>query len=134
MVTAEDMLSKASCAAASANLLLAHGDIAGACNRAYYAMFDAARAALIASGAPVDISVSRTHNGLIAAFGLHLVKPGKIAQEWGRTLNRAQEIRLVADYTNEEVQAELATWVVQQSALFVQAIRVLFKIADTSTQ
>lgn len=44
-------MTKASRAIASAKLLLADGDLDGACNRAYYAMFDAARAALIWSGA-----------------------------------------------------------------------------------
>jgi uncharacterized protein (UPF0332 family) len=35
-------MSKAARAVASARLLLDHGDVDGACNRAYYAMFDAA--------------------------------------------------------------------------------------------
>ncbi|MFZ4625083.1 MAG: hypothetical protein ACOYNF_12705 [Rhodoferax sp.] len=39
----------------------------GACNRAYYAMFDAARAALLASHAPVGPELGKTHSGLIAA-------------------------------------------------------------------
>ncbi len=38
-----DLLDKASKAVASAKLLLNAGDTDGACNRAYYAMFDAAR-------------------------------------------------------------------------------------------
>lgn len=43
-------MAKAMQAAASAKVLLDAGDTDGACNRAYYAMFDAARAALLASG------------------------------------------------------------------------------------
>ncbi|MGD9522152.1 MAG: HEPN domain-containing protein, partial [Tepidiphilus sp.] len=46
-------MAKARRAVLSAKVLLDAGDADGACNRAYYAMFDAARAALIASGAPV---------------------------------------------------------------------------------
>jgi len=61
-------MGKASRALASAALLLDAGDVDGACNRAYYAMFDAARAALIWSGAPVDPTVAKTHSGLISAF------------------------------------------------------------------
>lgn len=72
-----DLMEKASRALASARLLLDAGDTDGACNRAYYAMFDAARAALIVSGAPSD-QAARTHSGLIAAFGLHLVKAGRL--------------------------------------------------------
>ncbi|EGV27515.1 HEPN domain protein [Thiorhodococcus drewsii AZ1] len=41
-------LAKSRRALASARLLLADGDTEGACNRAYYAMFDAAHAALLA--------------------------------------------------------------------------------------
>ena len=51
MVNAFDLLTKARRASASAALLLDDGDINGACNRAYYAMFDATRAALLAAGA-----------------------------------------------------------------------------------
>ncbi len=47
---AKELFTKAQTAAASARILLNAGDVDGACNRAYYAMFDAARAALLASG------------------------------------------------------------------------------------
>ncbi|MHB8253387.1 MAG: HEPN domain-containing protein [Acidiferrobacter sp.] len=62
---AEDLMAKARQAAASAKVLLDTGDADGACNRAYYAMFDAARAALMASGAPTEPEIARTHSGLI---------------------------------------------------------------------
>ncbi len=71
-MNASDLMSKANQAVASAKLLLDAGDADGACNRAYYAMFDAARAALLASGSPVQPEIARTHNGLITAFSLHL--------------------------------------------------------------
>ncbi|SAK97087.1 HEPN domain protein [Caballeronia pedi] len=128
MLSVRDLLTKAIRASSSAALLLDDGDINGACNRAYYAMFDAARAALLASGAPVDPNVVRTHNGVIAAFGLHLVKTGRVLPDWGRTLNRAQEIRQAADYTGDSVDLELATWVVEQSRLFLQALQADFQI------
>lgn len=48
------LMIKASEAAESAKLLPGAGDVDGACNRAHYAMFDAARAALIWSGAPAE--------------------------------------------------------------------------------
>lgn len=54
------LMSKARQAVKSAQVLLAEGDVDGACNRAYYAMFDAARAALLASGAVNDLQVART--------------------------------------------------------------------------
>ena len=45
-MTPQELMAKADRALASAKLLLDSGDVDGACNRAYYAMFDAARAAL----------------------------------------------------------------------------------------
>ncbi len=50
-------MTKAERAAVSAKLLLEAGDVDGACNRAYYAMFDAARAALLVSSAPIEAEV-----------------------------------------------------------------------------
>lgn len=51
---AQELLAKAVRAAASAQVLLDIGDLDGACNRAYYAMYDAARAALSASDSAVE--------------------------------------------------------------------------------
>ncbi|MDX1653621.1 MAG: HEPN domain-containing protein [Candidatus Competibacteraceae bacterium] len=119
-------MAKAGQAVVSARLLLEHGDNNGACNRAYYAMFDAARAALLAVQAPVAAEVARTHGGLISAFSLHLVKPGRVAVALGRALNRVQEIRLVADYRGDSVSGEQALWAVEQSEAFVAAIQAEF--------
>lgn len=118
-----DLMDKASKAAASARLLLDSGDADGACNRAYYAMFDAARAALIWSVAAVEPTVAKTHGGLIAAFSLHLVKTGRLPVELGKALNRAAEIRLVADYSGEEVTAEKAQWLIENSTVFIETVR-----------
>lgn len=71
-------MAKASRAIASAQLLLDAGDVDGACNRAYYAMFDAAHAALLWAGARVNPAETKTHRGLIAAFGEHLVKTARL--------------------------------------------------------
>ena len=59
--TGQELLVKADRALASAKLLLDSGDVDGACNRAYYPMFDAARAALLSIEAPVPAEVARTH-------------------------------------------------------------------------
>ena len=83
-------MAKAAQAAASAKVLLDTGDADGACNRAYYAMFDAARAALLASDALVNPDIGRTHSGLISAFSLHLVKTGRVPVELGKSLNKVE--------------------------------------------
>ncbi len=119
-------MAKAATACSSARALLDLGDVDGAANRAYYAMFDAARAALLASGAPVEPDLGRTHSGLIGAFGNFLVKNGPISKEVGRLLNRAHEIRLVADYKGDSVEPADAQEMVEQAEIFVAAMRAEF--------
>lgn len=130
-MTPQDLLLKANRALESARLLLASGDVDGACNRAYYAMFDAARAALIATRAPVQAEVARTHSGLIAAFSMHLVKPGLIAVEHGRSLNKVEDLRLIADYKGDPVSADKATWALEQAVKFVAVIDDMLKQGQT---
>ncbi len=123
-------MAKAVRACASARVLLELDDVDGACNRAYYAMFDAARAALLASGALVQPHRTKTHGGLIAAFGLHLVKNGPISRELGRLLKRAEEMRLVADYTGGSVELDDARELVGQAEVFVEALRAEFNVSS----
>ena len=103
-------MAKAHRALASAHMLFQDDDSDGACNRAYYAMFYAARAALIASRAPVPPEIAKTHSGLIAAFSLHLVKPGLFPVELGRAFNRTEDLRLMADYKGDPITKEEALW------------------------
>ncbi len=119
-------MAKADTACSSARALLDLGDLDGAANRAYYAMFDAARAALLMSGTPVEPDIGRTHSGLIGAFGNYLVKNGPVSKEVGRLLNRAHEIRLVADYRGDSVEPADAKEMVEQAKTFVAAMRAEF--------
>ena len=119
-------MTKAQRALASAHTLLADGDNDGACNRAYYAMFDAARAALIASNAPVPPEVAKTHSGLISAFSLHLVKSERFPVELGRSFNKVEDLRLVADYKGDPIDTEQAQWAVEQSQQFVSRVVTSF--------
>lgn len=118
------LMAKAARACVSARALLDLNDVDGACNRAYYAMFDAARAALLASGASVQHDVGKTHSGLIGAFGQHLVKNGPISKEMGRLMKRAEEIRLVADYKGDAIELADAREMVEQAEIFIESIRV----------
>jgi uncharacterized protein (UPF0332 family) len=83
-VTADDLMQKAWRATESAKLLLGAGDTDGACNRAYYAIFDAAKAALLAVRADVDPNSIKSHSRLISAFSLHVVKTGHLSADHGR--------------------------------------------------
>lgn len=125
-------MEKARRACASARALLELGDADGAANRAYYAMFDAARAALICKvpeAEPAD--ASRTHSGLIAAFGLRLVKSGPVSRELGRSLNRAHELRQIADYAGMQVDISDAGRMVAHAETFVSEIDRLIASAST---
>ena len=93
MMTAPALMAKARTAYESARALLERKDRDGACNRAYYAMFDAARAALLATKAEVTLNVGKTHSGVLTAFSQHLVKNGPVPHDIGRLLKRAEETR-----------------------------------------
>ena len=123
--SADALMMKAETALSSARALLDIGDVDGAVNRAYYAMFDAARAALVGAGAPVQPDAVRTHSGLIGAFGRYLVKNGPMPKEIGRLLNRVHEIRLLADYDGDTVDQAEALELVKQATNFVAAVRIV---------
>jgi len=65
----------------------------GAANRAYYAVFHVASAALLW----LDIERAR-HSGTQAAFNEFLVKPGKIETEFGKIYSRARKMREAQNY------------------------------------
>lgn len=125
-MTADDLLHKALTAASSAKLLLKAGDSNGACNRAYYAMFDAARAALLASKLSDDVLTIKTHSGLISSFSMKLVKTGLVEIELGKVLNKVEDLRLIADYKGDPVEKEDAEWAVLQASIFVTRMQATF--------
>ena len=117
-----EWLSRAQRTLASAALLFDAGDLNGACNRAYYAMFDAARAALLASDATIESEVVKTHSGLITAFSLQLIKPGLIPAQHGKAFRQVDQIRLIADYSDADIEPDAAGAAVQKAGEFVAAI------------
>jgi uncharacterized protein (UPF0332 family) len=127
-VKAADFMRKAVSSLGAARLLLENGYTDEACSRAYYAMFDAARAALLVVNAPVEAEVARTHKGLISAFGKHVVKPRLVSQKVGRSLGQAQHVRLIADYNGSPVDAKDAGQIVEWAATFIQTIDKTFDV------
>jgi uncharacterized protein (UPF0332 family) len=110
--------------AASDNLQLGHLRVA--VSRAYYAMFYATTALLGRSG------VWRSkHQGIIAAFGEHFVKPGLIEPEYGRILNDAFHARLDSDYAPyPHLDLPAVEQLVQQAQAFVERLSVLLADLD----
>ena len=85
-------------------------------------MYDAARAALLASEAPVKSEVIKTHGGLITAFSLHLIMPGRILAQHGKALAQVSQIRLLADYSDMELTREKAASALEQTDRFIEAV------------
>ena len=46
--------------------------------------------------------------------------------ELGKALNKAEELRLVADYKNDSIEKDDADWAVQQAEKFVHAIATAY--------
>ncbi len=105
----------------SARIDLRYGDPDGAVNRAYYAMFNAARASLLSAGVS-EGNLPRTHNGVIAAFGHRAVQTGRVDATLGRLFNEAEGLRLKADYTGSEIGTKAAEELVASAEVFVRTV------------
>ncbi len=77
----------------SAGILMKHGMIDSAINRAYYSAFHAVEALLVFNGL-----ATKTHKGALNLFYLHFVETGHVSQEINRKLNRLFSLRMDADY------------------------------------
>lgn len=88
----------------------------GAVNRAYYAIFHTATAALLWA----DIERAK-HSGVQSAFGEFLVKPGIIEPEFGQIYSRVRKARETEDYDVMAVPltAEAATQIIDSAERFV---------------
>lgn len=118
-MNSKDLMIKATQAASSASNLLGDGDTDGACNRAYYAMFDSARAALIQAGQ----QVGKTHKGVLTLFSEQFVKTGAVTKEVGKSLKKAETFRYVADYDSASVDLSDAQELVTLAQDFVNLVR-----------
>lgn len=101
----------------SARNQLDDGDHDFAISRAYYAMFYAATAALLAE----DIKRSK-HSGVIAAFAQHLVKSGRFAPEHHRALQTAFQDRSEGDYAGVFPSREAVELRLKEAGEFVAAV------------
>jgi uncharacterized protein len=113
-----DLWTKAIEAAEDARMLFDAGRYNSACNRAYYAMFNAARALLIDKAGLAADAVKR-HATVLRLFSQHFVERGPFDTEIGRLLRRASDARLVADYDVTAVRREEATTVIEAMEQFM---------------
>ncbi len=87
------LMEKSDMALAAAGRECAAGDLGLATNRVYYACFYAASAALLAEKKRFS-----KHTGVRAALHQHLIKPGRVAREFGKFYDQTFEERQEADY------------------------------------
>jgi uncharacterized protein (UPF0332 family) len=121
-------IAKAERALSTARLALQAHDPDGACDRAYYAMFDAAHAALFALGIEGLAKPIKTHNGLVAKFGQAVIVAGHLPTARGQDLSKVQKYREIADYSAEPVELADAAWSVERAEAFVAAVKKKFRL------
>ncbi|MCD6327110.1 HEPN domain-containing protein [bacterium] len=115
----QSLIARAEKYLATTDLLIESGDYESCVSRAYYAMFFCAQAALMSKG----LSFS-SHKGVISAFGQHFVKSGIFARELGKELNRAFDLRQLADYEHTFViSREKAQESLEHCRMFLKRIR-----------
>lgn len=109
----------------TARMLHEYGDQIAAANRAYFAVFDAMRAALTELS-DIDPHLFKTHNGTIRAFELHFVKTGRLDRSVSRSLRKVEDLRLTADYIELQIPASVVTEILGFAAHALAEIETLF--------
>ena len=123
MKEAQLYLSKAKAFFREASLLYEKGFWNGTTNRAYYAMFSAARALLIYKGIR-----AKTHSGVHQKFNELLFNEKILPLELAKMLNRAFQYRQEADYEPEvEIDEETASNIYNDALVFVEQIEAFLK-------
>lgn len=116
-----DLLIKARDSLRAAHLLANEGLHGFSASRAYYSMFYVAEALLEGEG----LSFSR-HSAVIAAFGRHFAKTGRLPVEFHRYLREAAESREAGDYAiKQSVSAERSAEHIRQAEEFLKAAEQL---------
>jgi uncharacterized protein (UPF0332 family) len=115
----------------SARLALGDKDYDNAVNRAYYSMFDIARAALLRANLAED-QLPRTHNGVNEAFYRYAVQSGQIDRKLAADLGGTESLRIRADYTEAQIDRDTATEAVAKAEIFVQTVERVFGLDESS--
>ena len=104
----------------SARVLLELGDHRGAINRGYYAIFNAARAAL--NAIQPGLGDAKKHKTIISRFSQHLVQTSAVDARLGRILTKTFDARIAADYEHAPIEREGAATIVASAEDFVSEI------------
>ena len=125
---ARHLWAKAQSAARSSQLLADAEDWDGASNRAYYAVFSAARAVL--AGVRASLASSKGHGTIVRRFEKHLVQERGLDPIFGRSFfGRLSHARWVADYDEERVDEAAARAMPGEAERFLAAVEPFLKKA-----
>ena len=106
-----------------AKLLLSSEYYRGAASRAYYAMFHAAKAMLLAK----NISPKR-HVGVLRMLGVEFVNKGYLEETYAEAYKLAFDIRMDADYEGGlKLSKEMAEQVVHDAEEFLKKARIVIE-------
>ena len=117
-------LKQALLSARTAHEALRLGDTVSSSSRAYYAMFDAARAALAALDP--DLAAAKTHATVIRRFSKHLIKERGLDAKHARALRTAFDVRQVADYDADPPKLETVATALRDMDEFIAAVCEMF--------
>ena len=109
-------------AAEESRVLFRAGHYGGACSRAYFAMFNMARALLLEKGYRPE--EAKTHKSVLRLFSMAFVKPGLFEAQNGRALREAYDARQEADYEGGISERDAAT--------ILASMEHFLKIADVA--
>ena len=115
----------------SARLNLEDGDFDGAVNRAYHAMFQIARAALLSGGVPED-GLPVSDKELVAAFRQYAVQSGQVDRELAGALSRAEHLCFQADYAGSETDPKAAAESLQRADHFLHTLERMFALQKSA--
>lgn len=104
-----------------AKLVLDGGDPDRALSTAYYAMFYAARVALIHVGQP-ERAMGKTHSGMISAFNQFVVHAGLVDSGLGKAFSLELNRRIFADYEEGGVSVAEAAQAIVIATDFVETV------------
>ena len=105
------------------NLISQSSSPASTVNRAYYSMFYATLAILATIGQKTS-----KHQGVLALFDQHFIKPGILPKEMGRFLHKVFDMRQTGDYEEEAELTEIdAQDAIVSAEKFIEAIEEKFR-------
>ena len=110
------LLRKSKSSLEAARILSTEGFYDFSVSRAYYAMFYLAEAFLLGDGFRFS-----KHSAVIAAFGQHFAKTGRVDPKFHRYLIQGQDSRLIGDYDTSVILTEIhASEQIERAEAFIE--------------